>query len=164
MGARSGLSTVAFLKANPSRFISYDYQYTTPEPHSVDDIIKLKSIFDRCKNAGQNCQWIGADVLKVEIEPTELLFIDTWHCYEQIKRELALHASKVSKYLIFHDTQTYGQQGETLGSSDVYHPYLTMPTAGLGIRPAIDEFLSENPKWHIRYETEYNNGLMILAL
>jgi len=163
MGARTGLSTVAFLKANPKNFVSYDYQYSDPEPHSVKEIENLKNIFHNCQQLGQNCKYIGADVLRIEIEQTDLLFIDTWHCYEQIKKELYLHAHKVNKYLIFHDTFTYGQVGEKLGDCDVFHPYLEMPTAGTGIRPAIDEFLVQNSNWNIRYETDLNNGLLILS-
>lgn len=163
MGARHGFSTVAFLNAKAKRFVSYDYQYSDPEPHSVNEIEKLKKIFEQCQELGQNCQYIGADVLKVDIETTDLLFIDTWHCYEQIKRELELHASKVSKYLIFHDTFTYGEVGEKIGDCDVFHPYLGMPISGKGIRPAIDEFMAENLEWKIKYEAHHNNGLLILA-
>lgn len=162
MGARTGLSTVAFLLAKPNFFVSYDYQYENPEPHSVEAVEKLKSIFANCQKLGQNCKFIGADVLNIEIEPTDLLFIDTWHCYEQLKQELNLHASKVKKYLIFHDTFTYGEFGEKIGDCDVCHPYLNMPTAGLGIRPAINEFIECNPNWRVKYETQSNNGLIIL--
>ena len=138
MGARSGNSTKAFLYANPKKFIS-------------------------SKEIGVNCQYIGADVLTIEIEETDLLFIDTWHCYDQLKKELELHAGKVRKYIAFHDTYTFGQKGEGYPDMDVNHPHRDDLSGEGGIRKAIDEFLKENPEWEINYETEENNGLIVIA-
>jgi hypothetical protein len=50
------------------------------------------------------CTYLGNNVLEVEIEETELLFIDTYHYYAQLKKELKLHAGKISRYIAFHDT------------------------------------------------------------
>lgn len=163
MGARGGNSTVAFLFANPPEFISYDYQYETPEPHLVNDVRNLISIFEKAKNAGVNCSYIGADVLQVEIEQTDMLFIDTWHCYDQLKRELTIHGEKVNKYIAFHDTYSYGQRGEGYPDMDLNHPNKDKLDGSSGIRPAIDEFLEENKEWNIDYETEENNGLIVIA-
>jgi hypothetical protein len=88
-----------------------------------------------------------ADVREVEIEPTDMLFIDTWHVYEQLKEELRLHADKVRKYIVLHDTTTYGQLGETEGHA--------------GLWPAVEEFLSEG-MFRLRQRYENNNGLTIL--
>jgi hypothetical protein len=163
MGARSGNSTKAFLYANPKKFISYDYQYETPEPHLANEVNQLILIFEKSKEIGVNCQYIGADVLTIEIEETDLLFIDTWHCYEQLKKELELHAGKVNKYIAFHDTYTFGQKGEGYPKKDVNHPHCDDMNGEGGIRKAIDEFLKENPEWEINYETEENNGLIVIA-
>ena len=163
MGARSGNSTKAFLYANPKKFISYDYQYETPEPHLANEVNQLISIFEKSKEIGVNCQYIGADVLTIEIEETDLLFIDTWHCYDQLKKELELHAGKVRKYIAFHDTYTFGQKGEGYPDMDVNHPHRDDLSGEGGIRKAIDEFLKENPEWEINYETEENNGLIVIA-
>jgi hypothetical protein len=162
MGARGGNSTRAFLYANPKKFISYDYQYTSPEPHLVSEIQSLIGIFNKAKEEGVDCECVGADVLKIEIQETDLLFIDTWHCYSQLKKELELHSSKVRKYIAFHDTFTYGQQGEGYPKLDVNHPNRDLMNGDGGIRRAIDEFLEENSDWSICYETEENNGLIII--
>ena len=163
MGARGGNSTKAFLYANPKKFISYDYQYETPEPHLANEVNQLISIFEKSKEIGVNCQYIGADVLAIEIEETDLLFIDTWHCYDQLKKELELHAGKVGKYIAFHDTYTFGQKGEGYSDMDVNYPHRDGLSGEGGIRKAIDEFLKENPEWEINYETEENNGLIVIA-
>lgn len=163
MGARGGNSTISFLCANPKKFVSYDYQYTNPEPHLKRDVERLISIFESAKEQGLNCEYIGADVLTIEIEETDFLFIDTWHCYEQLKRELQLHANKVKKYIAFHDTYTYGKKGEGYPVLDPNHPQKDNFDGTGGIRLAIDEFLESNDNWEIEYETEQNNGLIVIC-
>ena len=122
MGARGGHSTRAFLFAGVDTFISYDYQYASPEPHLTDQVNNLISIIEAAKEQGVNCHYFGEDVLTIEIEPTDMLFIDTWHCYEQMKRELELHGNKVRKYIAFHDTYTFGEHGEGYPAADPNHP------------------------------------------
>lgn len=163
MGARTGTSTVAFLYANPKKFVSYDYQYETPEPNLVQGVQKLINLFENSQSIGVNCEYIGKDVLTVEIEQTDMLFIDTWHCYEQLSKELELHASKVNKYIAFHDTHTFGERGEGYPVEDVNHPNRDKMDGTGGIRLAIDEFLAENSNWEIDYETDVNNGLTVIS-
>jgi len=163
MGARGGMSTRAFLYSKPLKFISYDYQYSTPEPHLEESVNSLIEILEDSKNQGINCEYIGKDVLKVEIEKTDMLFIDTWHCYEQLKEELRLHSDKVNKYIAFHDTYLYGESGEGYPSMDINHPNRNTMSGEGGILKAIYEFLSNNTEWKIEYETEENNGLIIIS-
>ena len=88
-----------------------------------------------------------ADTRKVEIAETDLMLVDSLHIYEQVKAELELHASKVKKYLVFHDTTTYADRGEF---------------DGRGIWPAIQEFLDSHPEWIMHERRTNNNGLTIL--
>jgi hypothetical protein len=90
-----------------------------------------------------------ADVLQVVIEETDLLFIDTWHVYEQLEQELALHASRVRRHLVLHDTMIYGEVGETPGHR--------------GLLPAIEEFLSEHHEWTESAQWATGNGLTLLT-
>lgn len=164
MGSRTGVSTRAFLYANPDRFVSYDYQYATPEPHLISGIQALIALFEECKRRGINCDYFGKNVLQIEIEETDMLFIDTYHCYAQLKKELELHAVKVRRYIAFHDTTLYGEVGEGFPHMDPNHPIHTTPMDGSGgIRKAIDEFLEVNPKWKIVLESRDNNGLIIMG-
>ena len=93
-------------------------------------------------------KFFQADVLEIEIEETDLLFIDTYHTYGQLSKELELHGNKSRRYLIFHDTVTFGERGE-----DHKKP---------GIIKAIDEFLWENKHWSVRESFINNNGLVVL--
>ncbi len=150
MGVRGVVSSWAFLAAAPEKLISYDIE-THP---NIGSAIRLVS---------QSVDWefIQADVLKIEIEPTELLFIDTLHIYSQLKKELELHAKNVSKYIILHDTSTYCNSPEPLSwqTKNVIPNYIEDDR---GLCPAISEFLEENP-WVIEKKLENNNGLTILA-
>jgi len=141
-GVRYVVSTYALMYGKPKVLKSYDIQAI--EEHGVD----RNTLIQLGNENGVQFEFIIGDTLNIEIDNTELLFIDTWHTYDQVKRELELHANKVSKYLVFHDTTTYGVTGE--GG----HP--------IGLWPAIEEFLNENTNWVIEKRLENNNGLTIL--
>lgn len=142
MGVRSAVSTTAFLAALPNKLISYDIVPTENYGVSYEWLKNLAN------ENGTEFNFILANVLDVEIEETDFLFIDTWHVYQQVKKELELHSSKVRKYIGFHDTTTFGFMGED-------------PTYQ-GLWPAIQEFLEENKNWVIEEKVEYCNGLTIL--
>lgn len=144
MGVRTGASTRAFLYADPEKYIAYDLE--------IDPMVN--ELFEYCKSIKKDYQYIQADVLKIEIEETDLLFIDTYHCYEQLTQELKLHSSKVKKYIIFHDTHTYGRRGENLDFQSF--------SGTKGIMYAIEEFLEGNSNWKIVHDVDYNNGLVII--
>jgi hypothetical protein len=143
MGVREGISTRAFLNTN-AKLISYDFLYFE----------SVHTLFENARQYGKDVEYKIADVRTIEIEETELLFIDTWHCYEQLKTELALHNDKVKKYIILHDTQTYGLVAED--------NYVEKSQSGLGVLPAIIEFMCENPQWRFKKHLTNNNGLTII--
>jgi hypothetical protein len=89
-----------------------------------------------------------ADSREVEIEPTDLMFVDTLHVYEQLQEELAQHAGRVRRFIALHDTTTFGEHGELAGSR--------------GLWPAVVEFLAAQPEWRIAARYHNNNGLTIL--
>jgi hypothetical protein len=97
--------------------------------------------------------FVLADSLSVEIEETDLLFIDSLHVYSQLKKELELHSGKVRKYIGFHDTATWGFVDEYPENDNV---------GSVGLIKAIEEFLSLNKNWKIDYETHLNNGLLVI--
>jgi hypothetical protein len=145
MGVRGGSSTRAFLYADPKKYVAYDLH--------IDP--KVNELFEYCKSIGKDYEYIESDVLKVEIEKTDLLFIDTYHCYEQLSQELKLHSGKVKKYIIFHDTVTYGREGENLSFQSF--------SGTKGIMYAIEEFLEKKPNWKIFHNADYNNGLIVIG-
>lgn len=133
-GVRWMVSTWALLAGYPKHMISYDIN---KPPNNLDEI------YDKVPNF----KFIQANVLDIEIEETDLLFIDTLHVYEQLKQEFNLHSNKAKKYIILHDTTTFSKNGEG---------------GGVGLEPAISEFLETNHNWKIKEVFHNNNGLTIL--
>jgi len=142
MGVRGIVSTYALLAGHPYTLISYDIRNCDWKP------LQKQALEENYTNF----QFIIGNTLEIEIDPTELLFIDTLHNYDQLSVELKLHAPKVSKYLIFHDTTTYAYIGESYDG-----------LSRLGLWPAIEEFMEDNPEWSIKERFTNNNGLTILV-
>jgi hypothetical protein len=139
MGVRDVVSTWAFLKANPTRLISYDIMRSK----NIDNAIIA------AKEKGIEFEFHQKNVLNVDIEDTDLLFIDTLHQHDQLTQELNLHADKVRKYIIFHDTSKFAYTDEVTGNKG-------------GLWPAIETFLSNHPEWQIKERYTNNNGLTII--
>jgi len=138
MGVRTGVSTRAFLNADVE-LLAFDL--------FIDS--RVYDLFDKAKKAGKKVQYIKEDVLNIEIEETDLLFIDTYHTYDQLRKELQLHGNKAKKYIAFHDTHTFGLKGED-GKDQK------------GLMTAIIEFMIENPHWKFKINRTNNNGLMVI--
>lgn len=137
-GTRCGVSTFAFLAAQPKKLVTYDIVYQ-PE---VEEHKKLAAKYKI------NFQYKLKSTHETEIEETDFLFIDTIHDYEFLKKELKLHARKVRKYIGFHDTVRYKDKGHD--------------GIGKGIGFAIEEFLKQNKDWQIKENFKNNNGLIIV--
>ncbi len=87
------------------------------------------------------------DTRTAKIDDTDLLMIDTCHHYEHLQAELAASGMRARKFLVFHDTAIYGSTGDN---------------GGLGLRPAIDEFMAANPVWELWREYTNCHGLIVL--
>jgi len=149
MGVRGVVTTWAFLLARPKKLISYDAMICP-----IDPVIKLAPKY------GVEFDFKIADTgnPSTVIEPTDLLFIDTWHIYEQLKQELLLHSKYARKYIIMHDTSVFGD----VRTSEYYNCYVKPGLEGKGLWPAITEFLSENTEWALKDRFTNCNGLTVL--
>lgn len=99
-------------------------------------------------------------------EKVDLLFIDTWHIYGQLRRELEKFHSIVNKHIILHDTTTFGTRPEPARHAIIKHSMetfnITKDEIKKGIQPAIDEFLTKHSEWKVKEVFTNNNGLTIL--
>ena len=139
-GVRAGKSTIALLNGCPKRMISYDIRiWKKFNPNLTAELALPETKFTfKLKN-----------VLKTDIKQTDLLFIDTFHTYNQLKQELKLHHTKVNKWIIMHDTETFGIKGE-----DGKEP---------GLNDALNEFLEKYiDQWGLEKIYVNNNGLTII--
>lgn len=143
-------STIAFLAGQPKVLVSWDIN-----PLSILSST-VRAMSDVLSEAPNRTNWqprVG-NTLEITTEPTDLLFIDTLHTFAQLKAELARHADplekRVRKFLVFHDTWTFGEQGED-GSKP-------------GLRAAIRWFQRNHafPLWELIEDRHNNNGLVVL--
>jgi hypothetical protein len=148
MGVRSIVSTWAFLAAGVKKLTSIDLYHPSFFISHDNDGCNLDLVQGLASENGIDFKFIQGNTLEIEIENCDLLFIDTLHDYLQLKTELLLHSSKVKKYIIFHDTETFGTKGESKNSE--------------GIIKAIDEFLDSNKEWKICQKITQNNGLVVI--
>jgi hypothetical protein len=147
MGVRAVVSTYALLNGKPKTLICIDIKHPNDFNSSLDGIEKYADEQDT------DFTFVQGDTRNIEIDETDMLFIDTLHNYKQLREELVLHGNKARKYLIFHDTTTYGWSDERPDLTD-------SPTHGLV--PAIKSFQSSNPHWVEEKVFTNNNGLTIL--
>ena len=138
-GVRTGASTLAFLhglQGRPATLRSYDINDQYGVQDSLTRWTRVEWTFSICSTLSIT-----------RIEPTDLLFIDTLHNYDQVRQELALHGESARRWIVFHDTETFGTVGDD---------------GGRGINQAITEWLEAKPEWRIVYRTHRNNGLTVI--
>lgn len=140
-GVESVQTTYAFLMAGPDKLLSYDVNW-----HA-----NMSEALHIANEAGVDLAFHIRSVTAegFEIEPTDMLFIDTLHTENQLKRELQMHVSKVRKFIAFHDTNTFWERAEMPGER--------------GLKYALEPFLAEHPEWKEVYKTDRNNGLTIIC-
>jgi hypothetical protein len=139
----------------------------------IDEFLKIAEL----NSVSVKYQWINnLDLPFSNNENYDLTFIDTWHVYGQLKRELEKFSKITNKYIIMHDTEIDGIEGETKRSSGLYNWLYVgnnldvlvnrtkIPKDEIlkGLLPAIDEFLIVNTNWIMEKQYKNNNGLTIL--
>ena len=129
---------------------------------------QIETFLSMCHLEGINASFIHESDLKCQPIETDMLFIDTWHVYGQLKRELAHWHSSVKKYIIMHDTTVDEWRGETVrccldANRQSKESGFPVEEITKGLWPAIEEFLKEHPEWSIEKRYTNNNGLTILT-
>jgi hypothetical protein len=159
LGVRSGVSTHALLNGKPKILQSFDINHIG----SLEQVLLEYAIENNIiwKFYHENC------LLTNNIHECDMLFIDTFHAFKQISCELFLHGNKSKKYIVFHDSVTFGYLDE-LGSisTNLFSEYLKNYYDSLlnkqGIMPAIEDFVSHNSNWAVCDHYLNNNGLLVL--
>ena len=138
LGFRTGVSTSAFL-AGGAKVISYD----------ISDGCK-PYVLSLAKEHPKTFTFKIGDSRKVKIPECDMLFIDTDHTEATTKIELDLHSRSVGRWIVLHDTDTFGLRDRP-------------PGKGGGLRPAIKEFIHDPDNyWRPILDLPNNNGLVIL--
>lgn len=161
-GVRSGISSYALatgiVEKPGAKMIQVD-----PDTSLASENFRVE-----CERQGLPVVYYNQSDLECPLEPTDLLFIDTWHVYGQLTRELARWHSSVRKYIILHDTEVDKWRGETIrcgGNVEELSRQFGIPANEIarGLWPAVREFIAEHPEWTIQLQATNCNGLTVLA-
>ena len=133
------------------------------EECDISELLKINEQF----NTEIKYEWKNNLLLELN-ENYDITFIDTWHIYGQLKRELNKFSKITNKYIIMHDTTVDEIYGESIrGNHNIEEQHIQsgFPREEItkGLWPAIVEFLENNTDWYIKERFTNNNGLTILA-
>lgn len=84
-----------------------------------------------------------------QIEPTDLLCLDTIHSAEQLTKELAAYAPQVRRRIVLRGTQAFGERAEG--------------TDGPGLLVALRQYLRQHPEWSVIYHSPRQYGLTVIS-
>lgn len=154
-GVRNVVSSYAFATGLPA-----DGRLIMVDPYRSDNVNSFLAKEPRAS-------FIHASDLECPREETDMLFIDTWHIYGQLKRELRYWNKYVTKYIVMHDTTVDAIRGETLRNG--WDPVKQSQESGIpveeitkGLWSAVEEFLNDHPEWELAARYYNCNGLTIL--
>lgn len=148
IGIRRGSSTIALLAGCSGTVVSFD-----PERLPCHDKI-LKASEGRWIPTYQPSE-------HCDLPPhTDILVVDGYHNYPQVKMELDRFADKVKHVLVFHDTISCGTVGDGIANPRVHQAEHLSDTRG--IRMAIDELMIRDRSWFIEAHFPNDSGLLVL--
>lgn len=163
-GVRGIVSTWAFLRG------LLDNNSKKKELMCVDieDIPGIQGVQEIAKNHGIGLTFQRHDSATCTIPVVDMLFIDTWHIYGHLKRELRKHHGSVRKYILMHDTEADGIVGESQRHGwDIKEQAQKSgyPEEEIrdGLQRAVREFLAEHAEWKLIRRYHYSCGLTVLA-
>lgn len=136
------------------------------EPCAIDELVEVSG------RAGVTVTHEWKNDLELEVsERVDMTFIDTWHVYGQMKRELEKFSGVTDRYIVMHDTTVDEWMGETIRCLGGYRAAeiqarqtgIPIPEIMRGVWPAIQEFLeTHEDEWRLKERFTNNNGLTVL--
>ena len=159
IGMRSMVSSWGILQGlseNSSSLRSY---------FGIDIVSPSIEILNRAKRLaednGVKFNFLQANDLEIDIEPTEMLFIDSLHTYCHLTYELEKFSPRVSKYIAMHDT-SWGNIDDCTYKGDFseYPSHYDRTKRGLWL--AIEDFLQNHDDWMVSERYFNNYGFVVL--
>ena len=134
----------------------------------IEEVPQIQSVQQIAKDYGIGLKFQRHDSATCTIPVVDLLFIDTWHVYGHLKRELRTHHGSVRKYILMHDTEADGVLGESQRQGwnieeQAQKSGYPEEEIRCGLQRAITEFLAEHAEWKLLRRYHYNCGLTVLA-
>jgi hypothetical protein len=134
------------------------------EPENFQNIKRI------AKTEGVKMFFVQEDALKLTLQPVDMLVIDTFHAYIQLKTELERHHKSVEKFIAILNTSIDAETSELVRMFYFYDidkicAELACNHADVckGLAPAIEDFLaSHGDTWKVHKSFDNNNGLVVL--
>nr|QBK90605.1 MAG: cephalosporin hydroxylase [Pithovirus LCPAC104] len=166
-GTRTCVNIWGFLKAMSEKSLNGEYTKLIGidlERSKNGNIDKLEEL---SKEIGVNFIFYEKSDLEIELDNIDMVFIDTWHVYGQLKRELEKFSKITNKYICMHDTTVDEFVGESVRNgwdvekqaSEQGWEWIEVYT---GLWPAVVEFLQKHPEWKLEKRFTNCYGLTIL--
>lgn len=119
-----------------------------------------EDILNLAQNIAEKCdisfKFIEQNDMEIDIEPAELLFIDSLHTYSHLSYELEKFSSKITKFIAMHDTSDpWGSRDDDAYTGDYSEYPSSINTAKRGLWNAVTDFLAKHPEWEL-YERRFN--------
>jgi hypothetical protein len=166
LGVRGCVSSWAFLKGLKDNKNKEERKQLFLNDIEKCDITDLLNVSHNL-NIEVEYEWINDLELDFKDSQFDLTFIDTWHIYGQLKRELAKFSLLTKKYIILHDTTVDAEKGETIrlgldSKKQSIESGYSIEEIECGLQKDINEFLFTNSEWRVKEVFENNNGLTVL--
>lgn len=122
---------------------------------------KIHEIKKAAHKEGIDFKYWSVNDLYIQLEPVDMLYLDSIHTYRHLTTELASYESQVKKYIVIHNTgQIWGHRDDPRFIDDYNENLLSLGKRGQ-VQAVID-FLSKNPQWQVYSHHEKGTGLTIL--
>lgn len=161
IGVRSMVSTWGILKglsessSTNRSYLGIDLYYP---PMNTLSLAK-----ELAESNGISFQFLAANDMTIEIEPVDLLFIDSLHTYCHLTYELEKFSRRINKYIAMHDTSAPWENRDDLSYRGDYSEYPSnIDRNKRGLWPAVLDFLERHPEWTLCARYENNHGFTIL--
>ncbi len=160
IGVRSLVSTWGILQGLSERgqkqpsYIGIDLYY--PPKDRLDLAKKL------AQENGVDFTFWRVNDMHIDLEPADMLFIDSLHTYCHLTYELETFSHRIRKYICMHDTSDPWGHGDPDHHTDFsdYPEFINKEKVGLWT--AVEDFLAKHPEWSLLERRTNNHGFTIL--
>ena len=128
-----------------------------PEEQRIEKAVQI------CESLGIQFKFVNDNDLDIEIEPADMIFIDSLHTYCHLTYELEKFSPMAKKYIAMHDTsEPWGidDDHDYRGDYSEYPPEIDRSKRGLW--PAVTDFLAKHPEWSLLERRLNCHGFTVL--
>ncbi len=154
----SGFALLQGLSENPSQIRSLHCTDTENPPELMLQLAKKWAV-----EKGISFQFQLANDLDIDLEPVDMLHIDTFHAYRHLTTELEKFSPIAKKYILMHDTSgNFGQNDQPGGWENEAKYPAHISRFKRGLWTAVEDFLQGNHEWELHERNQQGDGYTVL--